>query len=227
MFVLKNGDTNPFMSEKIGNLKGEGDLNADYAERVTRFLEVYNKTIAQGYTQFKPSDLGFCGIPPYGYVVKSADEEISPCIFIKLNNIWGWSPKPIVCSPTEPTLDCPKEVSEHVLGDEGIKKVTKDNIWINCYGRNPADKEALKNGKGLTYYPTSRSIPIKYFPYMGQKNQENPLMGYHPPLVAVKINPNPELKGQLIHVECRAYFAGAVHDTKDKLGLVQFEVQII
>ena len=33
-------------------------------------------------------------------------------------------------------------------------------------------------------------------------------------------------RGQLVHIECRAYYEGVRHDVKNKLGLVQFEVQI-
>ena len=38
---------------------------------------------------------------------------------------------------------------------------------------------------------------------------------------------DPATAGQLVHVECRAYYRGVRHDKKDKLGLVQFELQII
>ena len=37
----------------------------------------------------------------------------------------------------------------------------------------------------------------------------------------------PATKGQLVHMECRAYYRGVKHDKKDKLGLVQFEVQVL
>merc|ERR1712059_84562 len=47
---------------------------------------------------------------------------------------------------------------------------------------------------------------------------------YHSPLVAIQVDPK-EL-GQLVHIECRAYYDGVKHVTKTKEGLVQFEVQI-
>ena len=40
-----------------------------------------------------------------------------------------------------------------------------------------------------------------------------------------QVDPSPH-RGQLVHIECRAYYSGVRHDSKDKLGLVQFEVQI-
>merc|ERR1711874_475359 len=87
MFVLRQGDTNEFPSEK----DGEGTLNADYAARMKKFLEVYDiKTMGQNengeYPKFDLGTLKECGRFPYGYV----GEDVRPCIFVKLNAIWGW-----------------------------------------------------------------------------------------------------------------------------------------
>jgi len=49
---------------------------------------------------------------------------------------------------------------------------------------------------------------------------------YHAPLVAVKISPREGHGGQLIHIECRAYYDGVKHVTKTKEGMVMFELQI-
>ena len=48
---------------------------------------------------------------------------------------------------------------------------------------------------------------------------------YQSPLVAIQVEPKEP--GQLVHMECRAYYRGVKHDKKDKLGLVQFEVQVL
>jgi hypothetical protein len=40
----------------------------------------------------------------------------------------------------------------------------------------------------------------------------------------MQVHPKMEHVGQLIHMECRAWFHGVIHDTKDKLGLIQFEL---
>merc|ERR1719167_631459 len=56
----------------------------------------------------------------------------------------------------------------------------------------------------------------QYFPFKGGN--------YHSPLVAIKVTPKTD--GQLLHVECRAWFDGVEHVTKDKMGLVQFEVHV-
>merc|ERR1719228_3294382 len=210
MFVLKSGDTNANPSE----LDGEGDLNADYAERVTKFLDAYSKRPAppvpgldpdqpplfKGYPKFDyRAVLGECGDYPYGYV----GEHVKPCIFFKLNNIWGWEPKPVKCGGDGdyydddsddgddgeedglPKDECPPSLTKHLFSTEA-KEAGKQNIWIDCNGRN---------------------------------------VGYHSPLVAIQVDP--KTQGQLVHVECRAYYRGVRHDKKDKLGLVQFEVQIL
>eukprot|EP00092_Neocalanus_flemingeri_P020649 GFUD01022374.1.p1 GENE.GFUD01022374.1~~GFUD01022374.1.p1 ORF type:complete len:337 (-),score=67.02 GFUD01022374.1:496-1506(-) len=215
MFVLKKGDTN-----KVGTDEhGEGDLNIDYAIRMQKFLEVYTKEASAGYESFDLASLDECQKFPYGFIGTEEDKEVSPCIFIKFNKIWDWKPTPLNATDLEDPEDLlPEAVKEHVKVQED-----KDNVWINCDGRYPADKEALKDMK---YFPASRAIPAKYFPFNGGKANAdfNGGKNYHSPLVAIKIKPT--TVGQLIHVECRAYFQGVKHDTKHKLGLVQFEVMI-
>merc|ERR1711872_283530 len=184
MFVLQGNDENIHPSD----LDGECDLNADYAVRVNKFLAAYEKTPApaagngdhafKGYEAFNPKvTLGDCGKFPYGYVGK----KVTPCIFFKLNNIWGWEPKPVKCATNNDALEPEIDAEE--------------------------------------------ALPIKYFPYLGQRNQVDKEVGYHSPLVAIQVDP--ATKGQLVHMECRAYYRGVKHDKKDKLGLVQFEVQVL
>jgi hypothetical protein len=205
--------------------KGEGEKNVDYATRVQLFMEVYDKTPADKYRAFDvKSQLGDCGTFPYGFVAQTGNPK--PCIFLKFNKIWGWSPEAITDSEgnvKEPEEGAEKdEVPQHLL-DHIEEQSDKEQVWMDCQGRYAADKQQLADG-GLTYFPASRGIPIggspAYFPFSGNKES------YHSPLVAIQVNPNNN-DGQLIHVECRAYFKGVVHSTKDKAGLVQFEVHII
>jgi len=215
MFLLKAGATNERPSER----GGEGTLNADYAVRLRNFLDNYNnKSMGESmrgkeYPLFDvETQLGeTCGHFPYGYT----GETVAPCIILKLNKIWSWKPSPIRC--TERT--CPESLRIHLNSTEGVEAVGNRNIWIDCQGRYPADKEALADD-GLTYFPSGRNIPIDgYFPYEGQLDGI-----YHSPLVAVQVKPN--VIGQLIHIECRAYYKGVYHSKKDKQGLTQFEVII-
>jgi len=202
MFKLKFSDSNEVLSEP----EGEGDLNIDYARRAEKFMEVYNKASGNDYIDFDMASLGPCQNYPYGFIGDAA----KPCIFLKFNKIWGWEPQPIDAADFDENADWPESFKEHweSQGDQ-------NQIWIDCQGRYPADKDALA---GMSYYPASRGFETKYFPFKGNADS------YHSPLVAVQMNIDQAHIGQLIHVECRAYYKGVKHETKSKTGLVQFEV---
>jgi len=230
MFVLKKGDTNEIPTNQGKDNEGEGELNADYAARMKKFLAVYNEKIGDGYKQFDIStELGACSGASdkfYGFVATDAKSAPAPCIFIKFNKIWGWDPKDLdplsadlrFNEDEEDKTRFPKAViDKYNANGEGNK-----DIIVNCEGRYAADKEALTNN--MEYFPASQVISADYFPYMGGKEISGNV--YHSPLVAIKITPTDETIGQLIHVECRAYYHGVEHNTKDKMGLVQFEVLI-
>jgi len=207
MFVLKQGDTQTTPT----NEDGEGDLNIDYAVRLRKFLSVYDTPATAPYEQFDlKANLGNCSEFPYGFVGK----EVSPCIFVKFNKIWNWTPTPIE------QADVDQEDFPAALRTHWEKQTDKNNVWINCEGRYPADKEALEN---MEYLPASRAIPVTYFPFTGGPGTTD--KNYHSPLVAIRIKPTNI--GQLLHVECRAYFQGVIHKTKEKMGLVQFEVMTV
>jgi len=149
-----------------------------------------------------------CG-PKFGY------DKGTPCIFLKLNKIFGLENLPINVE----ALDTQYSESPNI---EEMKKEIKtggdsDQVWVNCYGKYPADVEALKGG--IEYIPKSRGIPNYYFPY---KNQDY----YVSPLVAVKFTPKSK-PGQLIHVECRAYAKNIGYNRRDKVGISVFELQVM
>lgn len=221
MFVLKSGDTNAKPTNEGRADEGQGDTNADYAARLRKFLKVYDTPAGEGYNKFDlNSTLGECAHYPYGFVAKGGN-PVAPCIFVKFNKIWDWTPKPISDANEDDFNELPAAVQEHYIAQKEAGEPL-DNVWINCEGRYPADQEALD--AGMEYFPKSRAIPAKYFPYTGGKEISG--NNYHSPLVAIKITPTPATLGQLIHIECRAYFEGVIHNTKDKMGLVQFEVLI-
>jgi len=104
-----------------------------------------------------------------------------------------------------------KELKDKIKS-ENTDNVFANNVYMDCKGRYAADREALT----LTYFPENQGLPIKYFPFTGGN--------YQSPLVAVKVSSN--AIGQLLHIECRAWFHEVKHVTKDKVGLIQFEVLI-
>jgi len=221
MFVLKAGDK----STKATNLEGEGNKNIDYAVRARKYMDMYNSTKGlrecetneinnenQGCI-FDMGSLGECAEFPYGYVGNESTQSFAePCIFVKFNKIFNWEPTPI--DPANLEDEAYDKMSTDLKNK--IMKATDTNmIWVDCFGRYAADKEAFK----VEYFPENQGIPIKYFPFKGGN--------YQAPLVAIKLKENKEHWGQLQHIECRAWFDGVHHSTKDKAGLVQFEVQIL
>jgi len=255
MFVLKIGDTD----QKPTDEDGEGDKNIDYAIRAKKFMDKYTNITglvncddeASGSTErknciFDTSLLGECADFPYGFTVGGGEELpenegfnpgkdhmfAEPCIFIKLNKIYGWEPKPIKCASPRCTelQDKKYDKMSHDLKIrimEANQKNDTDYVWVDCFGRYPADKEGLQ----LEYFPPTQTMAVKHFPYRGGN--------YHSPIVAIKIRHRESSTcsqqthyqasncGQLLQVECRAWYDGVKHSTKDKTGLVQFDVHIL
>jgi len=228
MFVLKKDDTNEIPTNKDKYNEGEGELNADYASRMKKYMGAYKDAAGEGYRTFDNSTLGDCKEFPYGFLATKDGSEITPpapCIFIKFNKIWGWNPEELPPLSEDPRfsaeMDDPDRFPQAVIDKYNANGAGKKDIIVNCDGRYAADKEALSN---MQYFPSSQVISSDFFPYMGGKEISG--KNYHSPLVAIKITPTDQTIGQLIHVECRAYYFEVEHSTKDKMGLVQFEVLI-
>ena len=80
--------------------------------------------------------LGPCGSFPYGYV----GEHVKPCIYIKLNKIWGWQPSPVQCDEYhrgsyDYDYECPPSLRRH-LNSAAAMEAGEENIWIDCHGRS-------------------------------------------------------------------------------------------
>jgi len=223
MFYLKRNCNRMDNSED-----GEGDLNIDFAVRVKKYMDEFYENsplskcnenelrkFSEPSCQFDRDVLEDCKTFPYGFVTDKGN--VSPCLFLKLNKIYGWEPKPVTYQMIEDDLD--DTYAEMTKELKNIIKEAKDPnyIWFDCKGRFSGDKEMLN----MTFYPPTQSIPFKYFPFQGGR--------YEPPLVAVKLNINEaEIhNGQLVHVECRAWFDGVKHNARDKTGMVMFEVTLM
>ena len=208
----------------------------EWSERITDFLEEYtheNKTkdrrndctkdkgaTKDTFDQNGNKKFGACNFDVkeikqkcganYGY------DEGKPCIFLKLNKIFGLVNTPINISLTDSVSH---DMSEETKKNTIYRKLTlnKDQVWVDCYGKYPADKEALK--AGITYIPETRGMPNFYFPYLNQEH-------FVAPLVAVKFAPR-SVPGQLIHIECRAWAENIGYDRRDKIGINVFELQIM
>jgi sodium/potassium-transporting ATPase subunit beta len=142
--------------------------------------------------------------------VTGSAQQVEPCILLKLNRIFNWVPEPY------DDADLAKDDPENPVPEE-VKKLIRESrnqIYLNCIGENPADREVLDGN--IAYFPKNQGISFRYFPY----NQAG--KNYHNPVVGVKFSNLP--KGQLVHIECKAYYKGVEHSRKERQGLVHFEI---
>jgi len=201
----------------------EQDSDAGFAARMADFL---NRTLTDGQVgavscgdaelntprqkgqvpcRFERETFGACSTFPYGY---SKSSGLNPCVIVKLNKIFG-----LVPTPFEATDELPEGIPPHLR--ELIANPSEPRrVYIECHGENAADEEALSS---ITYFPSHQGVPMGYFPHQVKSNLVSPA-------VAVQFTDIPH--GQLLHIECKAWFKGVVHDRKERMGLVHFELLI-
>lgn len=137
----------------------------------------------------------------YGYLTAS------PCIFLKLNRIYGWRPQFYTAS----VEGMPSDLVKHI---DSRSNAEKEQIWVSCEGLDDVDKE---NIKGFNY--SSRGFAGYYYPYKNVRN-------YLSPIIAVKIldiTPN-----KLVSIECRAWAGNIEYSRKAqaRAGSITFEIQV-
>jgi len=201
------------------NKDGERDVAGwgEWVERTKEFLKVYSKQEAAKpckngekradgeVCEFQLAELGPCkAANNFGY------EKGKPCVFLKLNKIYGLDHDYYENATDLPAV-APKRLVDTIAA---LPAAQRRKVWIECHGENPADREAMGTVK---YYPASMGFDTKYFPYVNQK-------GYVSPLVAVQFQN--AMAGQLIHIECRAYAGNIKYEKRDKIGRAHFELLI-
>ncbi|GJQ69822.1 hypothetical protein Trydic_g22374 [Trypoxylus dichotomus] len=199
-------------------------VNEKWTARLDKFLDRYyapgkeKKGTATGktchYNDF-PRVGEVCGFDVTWWGDCSKDNKYmyhksTPCVFLKLNKIYGWVPDYIRSKRDFPP-DMPKQLQHHIETREESQRQT---VWVTCEGETPADVEYLGPVK---YYPDIQGFPGYYFPYVNSE-------GYLSPLVAVHfVQPK---QGIVINIECKAWAKNIKHSRKDKLGSVHFELMI-
>ncbi|XP_063974103.1 sodium/potassium-transporting ATPase subunit beta-2-like [Diachasmimorpha longicaudata] len=136
----------------------------------------------------------------------------SPCVFLKLNKIYGWMPEYYNTTENLPP-DMPKQLNAtiHQLVQENSLQL--NTIWVSCEGENPSDQENI----GVVKYYPKQGFPGYFYPYYHSD-------GYLSPLVAVQFErPRP---GILINIECKAWARNIKHHRNDKIGSVHFELLV-
>jgi sodium/potassium-transporting ATPase subunit beta len=198
--------------------RNKSSTSEKWVKLVDEFLEPYreiqNRKNFQkcGFkTKLKPNSVCLIDVTQFGRC--SAENQYgynssSPCVFIKLNKIFGWMPK----FYTKPISGMPRDLVEAM---KKLPKSQRNQIWVSCNGEDPVDKE---NTDGFNYYP-GRGFPGYYYPYLNIEN-------YLSPLVAVEIlNPKPNI---IINIECRAWAKNIFYKggKYDRQGSVHFEILI-
>jgi sodium/potassium-transporting ATPase subunit beta len=136
----------------------------------------------------------------------------APCIFLKLNKIYGWIPE-FYNRSNELPAKMPRDLKEHIKQIETTERPALNTVWVSCEGENPAD---IENVGPIKYYPR-RGFPGYFYPF---ENSE----GYLSPLVAVHFER--PVRGIIINVECKAWAHNIIHDRSDRIGSVHFELMI-
>ncbi|XP_055382094.1 sodium/potassium-transporting ATPase subunit beta-2 isoform X2 [Condylostylus longicornis] len=197
-----------------------------WTDSLTEFLGVYK---TPGMTAGKGQNIFNCNynqLPPLGQVcdvdIKSWEpcthennysyHKSSPCVFLKLNKIFGWIPEFYNNSKDLPS-NMPNNLKEYIADMEKTQKEKMNTIWVSCEGENPSDQEYI----GPVDYIPIRGFPGYYYPYLNSE-------GYLSPLVAVHFQ-RPK-RGIIINIECKAWARNIIHDRKDRIGSVHFELLI-
>ena len=175
-------------------------VNLDYIGEIEKSLKNY--TLAS--SNFKVSELGECGEPPYGL---AASGESKICVYLKLNRIWGWKPTPIDATDiTKAGKTWDEDFVRHWQAQDN-----KNFVWISCKTVKKQDvkeedsetKDDREKIDKFEYFPRNRGIDLKFFPFIKTEDVQSP------PLVAVMITPNSRFEEETsVEIECRAYHKG-------------------
>ena len=203
------------------DLKNDANIleneNARLATQIEFMFDKY-KLISNQSTSFDvKNSLGNCSLWPFGY-----KDDVQPCFYLTLNKIWGWTPEEINSSDFATNV-WPKE-----LEDRWKKSSEKRKVFFNCEAlpiRDGVKITKVENPVNFTYYPSDGGLDFRYFPFEGNSSS------YLQPIVAVKLalpRPAPKFKARWHLIECKAYYAGVVHNSKlgQLQSLIQFEVRV-
>uniref|UniRef100_A0ABD2XP98 Sodium/potassium-transporting ATPase subunit beta-2 n=1 Tax=Trichogramma kaykai TaxID=54128 RepID=A0ABD2XP98_9HYME len=185
---------------QVYNKTGIGAVNQD-----NRILCDYGKPVPQG----KVCDVLIHDWHPCTKANFYNYQKSAPCIFLKLNKIFGWLPAYYNDTANLP-VNMPNDLKNHIANQ---KVHQRDTVWVSCEGENPADVENI----GPIQYIPRRGFPGFYFPFTNSP-------GYLSPLVAVFFE-KPKY-GVLINIECKAWAHNIIHDRVERRGSVHFELMV-
>ncbi|GFG29551.1 hypothetical protein Cfor_04666 [Coptotermes formosanus] len=193
-----------------------------WTEELDKFLEVYKHPGSvsgegKNIVDCDKTDPGdkVCYVDPKEWSYCSSENHYSyhrsaPCIFLKLNKIYGWVPEYYNDSDSLPGK-MPKDLKDHIKDTTDPRE--RNTVWVSCEGENPADVENI----GPIQYIPRRGFPGYFFPFTNKE-------GYLSPLVAVWFE-RPKT-GVLINIECKAWAHNVRHDRAERRGSVHFELMV-
>ncbi|XP_046641932.1 sodium/potassium-transporting ATPase subunit beta-like [Daphnia pulicaria] len=145
-------------------------------------------------------DLNKCAQNDYGFAVNK------PCLFLKPNKIFGWTPIPYTKEEIESEeLQMPANLKTAIL--KLPTDVIEKNIWVSCL--------EVENFNVTLEYDTHIGFPSYYFPYANQK-------GYLSPFVAMQVDNLPV--GTTVKISCRLWAKNIVVDKQRRLGMTNLEI---
>jgi len=158
-----------------------------------------------------------------------------PCVLVKLNKIFGWTPQPYGYDDRDTfshdrllrhleeekeEKDMPADLAQHIMNEtakagnnDALRKDILSTVWISCEGETVLDRENMGE---ISYIP-ERGISGMYYPYQQQ-------VGYQAPFMFIKFK-NPK-QGVVIHVTCRAFAKNVKPDKFMRLGQTNFALLI-
>jgi sodium/potassium-transporting ATPase subunit beta len=210
-----------FESKDDQGAPGDANYMAGYqgwSDRTKKFLKKYDDQVTCETSDtgcFPLSKLGPCAVEPYGF------DKGTPCVFLKLNKIFGNTNEHCKAADleTEPCNAMPDSLKEHIKKQSDADQ---EQVWIECHGEYPADRENLKD---IKYFPASQGFPGTFFPYKGKIDENGNKLDYQSPLVAVQFAG--ATKNQLLHVECRAWAKNIGYSKRDRVGINHLELLVL
>jgi hypothetical protein len=92
---------------------------------------------------------------------------VTPCIFVKINKIFGFVPQPLQPEDFNSTSNLPENIQQQILESNGT-----DRIYIDCQGATEGDAKTLRGN--LKYYPEHQGVPMGYFPFQYRWDVSSP-----------------------------------------------------
>ncbi|KYQ53878.1 Sodium/potassium-transporting ATPase subunit beta-2 [Trachymyrmex zeteki] len=197
-----------------------------WTQRLDQFLENYispsllpnggrNQQICSYNKPAKPGNV--CAVDVNNWGPCSPNQQYgfnnsAPCVFIKLNRIYGWIPE-YYNDTQNLSPDMPESLVKYI---KSVDASWLNTVWVSCKGENPHDRENIGE---INYYPDGHGFPGFYYPY------EN-IPGYLSPVVAVHfVRPT---RNQIINIECRAWAKNIEYSSirSEKKGAVHFELMV-